>query len=60
MDIKDFAVGAVVRLNSYSIKMTVDKIDEENEEGAVICVWFDDSRQLQGASFHPAQLIIVA
>jgi uncharacterized protein YodC (DUF2158 family) len=57
--IGDFAVGDIVRLNSATLRMTVDKIDEANEAGAVECVWFDDSDTLQTAAFHPSQLVIV-
>ena len=59
MGTEDFSVGDIVKLNSYAIKMTVDKIDADNPEGAIACIWFDDARQLQGATFHAAQLIIV-
>jgi uncharacterized protein YodC (DUF2158 family) len=57
--IEDFTVGDVVRLNCATVRMTVDKIDPENESGAIECVWFDDSDTLQAAFFHPAQLVIV-
>lgn len=40
--VDDFGVGDIVRLNSATLRMTVDKIDLENEAGAIECVWFDD------------------
>jgi uncharacterized protein YodC (DUF2158 family) len=57
--ISDISVGDVVRLNSSTLRMTVDKIAPENEAGAIECVWFDDSDTLQAAAFHPSQLVIV-
>lgn len=56
---EDFSVGDIVRLNSSTLRMTVDKIDPENAAGAIECVWFDDADSLQAAPFHPAQLVIV-
>jgi uncharacterized protein YodC (DUF2158 family) len=57
--LEDLDVGDIVRLNSATLRMTVDKIDEANESGAIECIWFDDSDTLQSALFHPAQLVIV-
>ena len=37
--------------------MTVDKIDKGAPEGEIVCFWFDVDARLQGASFHPEQLI---
>ncbi len=54
---EDFGVGDVVRLNSYADRMTVDKIDEANPEGAISCIWFSAEGILQSAPFHPEQLI---
>jgi uncharacterized protein YodC (DUF2158 family) len=54
-----FGVGDVVRLNSSSTRMTVDKIDRENEEGEVVCIWFDDGKDLKSAAFHIHQLVLV-
>ena len=54
---EDFGVGDVVRLNSYADRMTVDKIDEANPEGAISCIWFSAECILQSAPFHPEQLI---
>jgi uncharacterized protein YodC (DUF2158 family) len=54
---EDFDVGDVVRLNSSSTRMTVDKIDPDNDEGATFCVWMNDARDLQQAAFHPQQLV---
>ena len=53
----DFEIGDVVRLNCSTIRMTVDKIDEENPEGAIVCIWFGDDAELRSAFFHRAQLI---
>jgi uncharacterized protein YodC (DUF2158 family) len=55
----DFGVGDIVRLNSATLRMTVDKIAPANESGAIECVWFDDSDTLRTAAFHPSQLVIV-
>jgi uncharacterized protein YodC (DUF2158 family) len=57
--ISDLSVGDIVRLNSATLRMTVDKIDQENESGAIECVWFDGSDTLQTAAFHPSQIVIV-
>jgi uncharacterized protein YodC (DUF2158 family) len=57
--IEDLDVGDIVRLNSATLRMTVDKIAPANESGAIECVWFDDSDTLQTAAFHPSQLVIV-
>jgi uncharacterized protein YodC (DUF2158 family) len=58
--LSDFQVGYIVRLNSSTLRMTVDKIDEDNPGGAIECVWFDETDTLQFAPFHPQQLVIVA
>jgi uncharacterized protein YodC (DUF2158 family) len=55
----DFGVGDIVRLNSSTLRMTVDKIDPENASGAIECIWFDDADSLQSAAFHARQLVIV-
>ena len=54
---EDFGVGDVVRLNSYADRMTVDKIDKGNPEGAIACIWFSAEGVLQSATFHAEQLI---
>jgi len=53
----DFEIGDVVRLNTALTRMTVDKIDPENLEGAVSCIWFGPDGELKRADFHPPQLI---
>lgn len=60
MSIEDFDIGDIVRLNCSSTRMTVDKVEAENEEGAISCIWMDEGKNLQQASFHPAQLINVS
>lgn len=56
---ESFDVGDVVRLNCSSTKMSVDKIEPENADGAIECIWFDDADVLQSARFHPEQLVRV-
>lgn len=55
--LEDFLIGDVVKLHSSSTKMTVAKIDRDNE--MVIAHWFDDADQLQEFPFAPDQLSVV-
>lgn len=59
MSIEDFEIGDVVRLNCSAMRMTVDRIDPDNETGAVVCIWISDDHDLRSPNFHPEQLIVV-
>lgn len=59
LELEDFSVGDIVRLNCSTLRLTVDKIDPDNAAGAIECIWFDDSDTLQSAMFHPEQLVII-
>ena len=51
---EDFGVGDVGASTSDADRMTVDKIDEANPEGAISCIWFSAEGILQARLFHPS------
>lgn len=51
-----YEIGDVVRLTASSTKMTVD---HHNDDGDIVCLWFNDADELLEAAFNPRQLILV-
>lgn len=51
----EFKVGAVVRLNAGSPKMTVESTDGTN----AVCIWFGGSPEVHRATFPISALVAI-
>lgn len=54
----EFEKGATVRVRSGGPKMTVENVGQTAMTGELLvwCVWFDEKRQRQRATFAPESL----
>ena len=53
----EFKVGAVVRLNAGSPKMTVESVAVDG--GSAVCIWFGGSPEVHRATFPVLALVAI-